>query len=971
MVLLAAHVKINLSVVTDHFITQNRKIIHFFPDLIYHTYEYFIISLYKLIVCNYFNSYMKKHLFIAMLLLCSQLLPAQQQTMDLSGTWRFQTDPMGFGKTPGSQLYKIKLAESIQLPGSMDEGGKGLATTARYVDRLTRKFEYCGPAWYQREIFIPENWADKEITLTLERCHWETTIYIDNQLVKTDERLSTPNRFLLTKQLTPGLHTLTICVDNRLKYPMDQWNHGTTEYTQTNWNGIVGKIELTANEKTHFSSLKTFPDLKNQSVRLEIVLNNTNPEISKGQLQLSLREKNGKQITEKTLPIALKKGPNQLTEDLYIGKNVKLWNEFTPSLYEMKVTYISGKSLDSTTVCFGMREVEQGEHHIRLNGRNIHLRGALDCCVFPLTGYPSTCPEDWKRIFRTVKDYGMNHIRFHSWCPPKAAFIAADEVGIYLQAELPMWIKDVGKYPVRRDFFEKEMYAILEEYGNHPSFILMCNGNENQGNFDVLEDLVKKAQKHDNRRLYSASTARTHTASDQYYVSHVTSKGGITVYEGKPATDWDKRKESDIDCPVIAHESGQRCMYPNFEEMKKYTGVLTPRNFEVFQERLARNGMLHQADDFFRATGAHTVLQYKEVNEALLRTPNSGGFQLLGLADFPGQGCAFVGILDAFWETKGLVSPEKFRESCAPTVLLARMPKRTYTNDETFTATLEVYHYGEKPIKRGKLKWELKDANGNTLKNGDLLTPSIPCATIDTLGKVNIPLNAAGKTQKLTLHTTLNDTYHNEWDIWVYSRTQETTTDGYIYARTYDDKVKNALKQGQKVLLIPEKPIGRKAKFASHFWNPIMFKWKPMIVGTLIDHDHPAFNAFQTDTYADWQWWDILNHATAMELNELKNITPVIQSIDTYEYNQKLGIAFEARVGKGCLFILCADPEKNIETRPAMKQLLHSVKNYVASDAFRPVSELNIHQLDALFTPQSTSKAATEDNAAVKQLLNQ
>lgn len=182
----------------------------------------------------------------------------------------------------------------------------------------------------------------------------------------------------------------------------------------------------------------------------------------------------------------------------------------------------------------------------------------------------------------------MNHVRFHSWCPPEAAFEAGDEVGMYLQAELPMWIKDVGKYPDRRDFFEKEMYAILDAYGNHPSFILMCNGNENEGDFAVLEDLVKKAQKYDNRRLYSASTARTHTPSDQYYVSHVTSKGWITVYEGKPSTDWDRCKESDIDVPVIAHETGQRCMYPNFEEIKKYTGVVEARNFEVFRERLAK-----------------------------------------------------------------------------------------------------------------------------------------------------------------------------------------------------------------------------------------------------------------------------------------------------------------------------------------------------------------------------------------------
>lgn len=914
---------------------------------------------------------MKRRILLAMMLCCTQLLPAQKETIDLSGIWRFQSDLMGFGKTPGSELYQTKLNESIMLPGTTDEGGKGMQTTARYIDRLTRKFEYCGQAWYQREVVIPDEWKDKEITLNLERCHWETTVYVDGKLTGTEEYLSTPNRFTLTKQMTPGMHVLTICVDNRLKYPMDQWNHGTTEYTQTNWNGIVGKIELTAREKAHIKTLKAYPDVKNKSVHLDIAISNATGQTVNSLLSLTVKEKRGKQVCELTVPVQLEKGDTLLTQEMIIGNNMKLWNEFTPNLYEVEATLTADNRQDSQNICFGMRQVEQGKHHIRLNGRNIHLRGALDCCVFPLTGYPPTSIAEWKQIFNTVKEYGMNHIRFHSWCPPKAAFCAADEVGIYLQAELPMWIKDVGQYPARRDFFEKEMYAILEEYGNHPSFLLMCNGNENEGNFDVLEDLVKKAQKHDNRRLYSASTARTHTPSDQYYVSHVTKKGWITVYEGKPSTDWDLRKESEIDCPVIAHETGQRCMYPNFKEMTKYTGVVSPRNFEVFRERLARNGMLHQADDFFRATGAHTVLQYKEVNEALLRTPNSGGFQLLGLADFPGQGSAFVGILDAFWESKGLITPEKYRESCAPTVLLARMPKRTYTNDETFTTKLEVYHYGKHPLKRGKLNWELKDNKGNTLKKGAISTSAIECATVDSLGRVSIALNTVSTAQKLTLHATLNGSYHNEWDIWVYPHIQEAPTSGYVYARIYDKNVKTALEAGQSVLLIPEKVKGRKAKFASHFWNPVMFNWNPMIVGTLIDSTHPAFKEFPTASYADWQWWDILNRTTAMELNSLSNITPVIQSIDTYEYNQKLGIAFEARIGKGRLFVLCADPDKEIEKRPAMKQLLHSIKSYVASNAFAPVNELKMHQLDALFEPASEKSTETQDNAAIKQLLNQ
>ena len=89
-----------------------------------------------------------------------------------------------------------------------------------------------------------------------------------------------------------------------------------------------------------------------------------------------------------------------------------------------------------------------------------------------------------------------------------------------------------------------------------------------------------------------------------------------------------------------------------------------------------------------------------------------------------------------------------------------------------------------------------------------------------------------------------------------------------------------------------------------------------------------------------WQWWDILNYSTALELDELKEITPLIQSIDSYETNQKLGISFEAKVGKGKLFVLCADPEKKIDERPAMQQLLTSVRNYVSSGHFNPTKSL-------------------------------
>lgn len=888
-------------------------------------------------------------------------------TIDLSGMWRFQLDPMGFGQTPGSELYLDRLVETIMLPGSTDQGGKGIKNNARYVDRLSRKFEYMGMAWYQREFVIPEDWDGKAVCLELERCHWETTVYVDGRYVGSGERLSTPNEFDLTAFAAPGVHTLTLCVDNRLKYPMDQWTHGTTEYTQTNWNGVVGKILLTAKEKIHLRQVDVYPNVTEKTVRVKAVF----PQLGggqKGTMTLKVCDAAGKEVASRVVEIDSLQTKDGIETTVNLGKQVKLWNEFTPYLYTLDVDLQVEGRHDTKTLRFGMRQVEQGKHHIRLNGRDIHLRGVLDCAVFPITGYPSTDVKDWKRIFRTIRSYGMNHVRFHSWCPPEAAFVAGDELGLYLQVELPMWIKDVGKYPGRRDFFEHEMYAVLDAYGNHPSFMLMCNGNENEGNFEVLEDLVKKGRAYDDRHLYSASTARTHTASDQYYVSHVTSKGGITVYEGVPWTNWDKNRESMIDVPVIAHETGQRCMYPNFAEMSKYTGVLEARNFEMFRERLARNGMLHQADDFFRATGAHTVLQYKEVNESLLRSSKSGGFQLLGLADFPGQGSAFVGILDAFWEDKGLVSPEKFRESCAPVVLLACLPKRTFRPEETLEVEFDIYHFGPEALKGKRVNWTLADEGGYVIGKGALKQKTVEPSTVDSLGRITCPLVAVTKACKLTLRAELGDV-KNEWDIWVYPQPADMPS-GFVYVKAWDETAKEALAAGKNVLLVPEKSQGRRTHFASHFWNPIMFNWDPMIVGTLINAAHPAFRDFPTASYADWQWWDVLNHATAMELTDLRSLTPVIQSIDTYEYNQKLGIAFEAKVGRGRLFVLCVDDSQQTAGLPAMQQLLYSVKKYVGSDDFAPAVTLQPYEVDALFAGRRPENGADRSGAAVMQLLN-
>ncbi|MCD7937478.1 MAG: beta-glucuronidase [Tannerellaceae bacterium] len=875
---------------------------------------------------------------------CPHALHAQTQEIDLSGEWGFQTDVMDFRRGSLSPRYNHRLQDKITLPGITDDYQIGYKSRYRHIDRLTRKYEYMGPAWYQREITIPEEWNGKRVFIYFERTHWLSSIYVDTKEVSQIDYISVPHNHDLTAFVTPGkTHLITVCIDNRYQYNTHKWNHAHTEFTQINWNGILGEMKLMALDPVYTEDLQIYPDISNQSIRTVMQVNNYTGKPVEGTATFTVT---GTHYTlTKEFPVTGNDSVFFVEQELLLGKNIRLWDEFNPNVYTLSCR-LNTQAGDSTyehekAATFGMREVKQGKNHILVNNRPVHLRGNVENAVFPATGYVPVDDTSWERIMDLMKQYGMNHLRFHSWCPPRAAFRMADKHGIYLEVEMPMWGKDAEPDEARYDFFRREQQAILKEYGNHPSFILYCNGNEITGNFDFVEELTAKGRELDNRHLYSGSTARARVRSDQYYVSHQTPKGPVRVYEGLPSTDWDRSTESDIDVPVISHEAGQRCIYPNFEEIKKYTGPVEARNFEVFRELLDKNGMLNQADDFFKASGALTVVEYKAVIEALLRSSTSAGFQLLSINDFPGQGYAPVGILDPFWDSKGLITPEKFREFCAPTVALLRYPQSTYFNDETFTGKAEVYNFSQSPIKNAKIRWSVTDQAGKILRKGNLKTQTIGNDNVFPVGEFSFSLEEITSPQQLTVHLQINEQIHNSWNIWVYPRNPGImeSTDEILYTTEYNDQARQYLAQGKKVVLcpLPNKVKGRKSNFHNHFWNPIMFAWAPMTIGCLIHNDQPVFDHFVTSYHTDWQWWDILQHAKVIEMQEApQQLRPFIQVIDSYDNNEKLGIGFEAKVNNGKLLVLAVDTQKDIDNRPATRQLLQSIDTYVKSDRFAP-----------------------------------
>ena len=785
--------------------------------------------------------------------------------LTVSGEWGLCLDPAGMVTVDSllGERADSLFADTIVLPGTTDLAGKGLAAPEpQYglpveTGRLTRRHSFVGKAWSRKKVVAPYVWREKELALYLERTK-ATKLYLDGALVDSCNDVSTPQLYNLGK-LRPGVHTITLCVDNGGGVPPQviKSSHLYSDDTQTNWNGVIGLIGFGPREA--FSEKLPIPEMP----RLEVV-----------------------------------------------------------------------------------------EGRFMAGGKPVFLRGKHDACVFPLTGHTPMDKATWIDYFQRCKDYGINHVRFHSWCPPEAAFAAADELGIYLQPELPFWGTLEGEELLV--FLKKEGLNIVRTYGRHPSFALFSLGNELWGEKAVMQELVAAFREEAPHILYTNGTnaflgwqgyvdgmdffATCRTRGEAYgeYHTHVRSsfafcdamEGGILNHFYPGTTRNFAEALEGVPIPVISHETGQFQSYPDYAQIDKYTGPLAPYNLMEFRRRLDIAGMAGQAVDFHRASLRWAFELYKADVEMCLRTPGLGGFQLLDLQDYPGQGSAYVGILDAFMDPKGDIDPTEWRQFCSELVPLAEFEKYCWTENEVFHAHVKVANFTGEELIEGESDYE------------------IDRPVTELLDSVKAP---ARITLQLTARTAGYEGV-NTWPIWVYPADNMPDRSGIVIVRKLDKGALKALDAGQKVLLMPSDTTGTVGGlFQTDYWNYRMFKGicesngKPVSPGTLgilTDPAHPLFREFPTEEHTDWQWFPVLKASRPMILDALRGYKPIVQVIDNVERNHRLGLVFEFAAGKGKLLVCCSDLESTLDY-PEGRQFYKAILDYMRSDDFQPSVELD------------------------------
>lgn len=624
--------------------------------------------------------------------------------IDLSGQWQVKLDAEKQETMP--QAYP----ETMMLPGTTSAAGLGMPNPAKERGCLTDAYRFEGAVWFMRT-FTAGDWTGEQTMLTLERTR-KTTVYLDGRPIGHQESLCTPHRYFLPP-VHAGEHTLVIRVDNT-DYPT-RGGHLTSPDTQSNWNGITGEISLTV-AHTLLTDLTVRPDLRRGCLRVHGHIIGAPDGVAgivlPGQMEHLLPYRRG--VLDGECPL---KG------------NEAFWDEAHPEIHTISID-LDGDVYETT---FGLRDVRTLGRRLLINGRETFLRGKVDNLLYPKTGYTPTDVASWMTILGIAKEYGINHYRYHTACPPDAAFTAADLLGVYMAPELPFWgtVAEEGEegYDEReRDFLFQEGFRILREYGHHPSFLWLSLGNELWGSKDVLNRMMRAYREADDTKLYSSGANNYQFVPDvldeenvfvgvrlgrerlirgsyamcdapqgivqttapesvsNYDASIVPETlgqsgeaGKVQIQYGTGVKEVDAQSADALipDVPIISHEVGQYVFYPDFSEISHYTGPLKPRNIEAMREKLERAGLYGEHEAFFRQTGHLAVDCYKREIETLLRSREVSGFQLLDLQDYTGQGTALVGVLNAMMENKGLISAEEWREFCAGTVVLGEFTSFT------------------------------------------------------------------------------------------------------------------------------------------------------------------------------------------------------------------------------------------------------------------------------------------------------
>ncbi|MBN2577661.1 MAG: hypothetical protein JXB10_01625 [Pirellulales bacterium] len=945
---------------------------------------------------------------------------AEVRDVDLSGCWDF-TYTAEFPIQPAMPLAEAFTCR-IAVPGYWDAQRDNFRNAAWWKDAqfnpTYRPIEetmsegkdaelpyLCGVGWCRRRFDVPEDWQGRSVVLyvggVVRHCH----VYLNGEYLGYYFGDFTPFEFDLSRHLKFGENNeLVLAVTNLDREGYSCGYRGYHGFSA----GISGAVRLhVSGGAGRIQSVFLRPVDERKNVRWWVELDSPfGTEGRPSRLAWRVVDRTGREVQHGTLPVrALEPAETYRAEwDVPRGP-LELWSTWDPRLYNAEITWEGpeGKIWDRKNQRFGLRTLEARGTDLLLNGRPIMFRGGHDSYYFaPRVHPPTPMTVDYFRPrMETLKKLGYNALRFHTWTPFPEYLEAADEAGILLEVERPVYM---GKnpHPDPRFWAERECDTTWRQMvywsRRHPSVAIYCGGNESMLSEQMIafwENCRRTAKRLDPGCLvmpmqamrnieYARAAPPPHVWDPKGYYDWLLDRitkstdvfgqyaWGHLSYSPVTSNVSAKKLAGMLEIyrrPILTHEPGIAACYLDLSLEKRYDKDIPPDLYRVARRRLEAAGRGPMARRYYENSCRWQALCLKYGTEKIRRCPVVDGYDHLGVWDLhwhrSGYSC---GWMNEFFELKFGRTPEFIREfNDESVVLLDAGRQRNVRPGREFSREVLASLYGGRPLQHGVLHWTL-ERDEKPLLRGRMTGLTAPDGGVSSLGNLTFTWPKVERACKATLRLTLSgDGYDmtNHWDYWIFPERKPPTvrarcdavlrealapryagllpadspekTPLWIAADLRPEHLKH-LAAGGDVLLLGSRPFPtRTTRFQ------IGNAGRPNHNVATVIYDHPLFRGFPQEGFCDWQFYPMfgVGGCRATVFCNLKiPFDPILEVVSSYKDVKLQAAIWEARIqGGGRLLVDGCGVDV---TDPGGAELLDRILDYTTGPRFEPRTSITI-----------------------------
>ncbi len=781
---------------------------------------------------------------------------------------------------------------------------------------------------YYRKIISPVFEKDSQVVLTVGPAMWGCCVFCNGKFAGNVTGYSTATDFDLTALLMPEQENELIIVvcnvhdDGGAYHRVDKTHDGipfgarpgqhrglAAQGYQSERAGIGGGVSLKITGKARIADC--FLSSEDGTPHWHAELVNANGM----DLLWEIADKNGRNIASGSLAC------NAGKMDFITPADLALWSDRTPDLYAVSLELQqNGVTMDHISWQWAPRVICGKGSNLLVNGKPTYFRGVTEHCYFAETCNPHFDREKYLYELGVLKSAGFNFIRCHTWCPPEPFYDACDELGIYVQTELP----SVYSFDEAR--------AIIRMIRRHTCAVILCEGNEKiicekaierlrklvtilhemapgmlfnpqeamrqvEYDCDMTRDITMSPFPHDTERMKKLA--------DLSEVFGAFGEGNFSyAHDLFPGVEEQEKIQSVyLGKPCLSHEIGILGGYLDFELEKRYEGTFIGTDlFKAARENMTKHGVYQNRKQYYETNCRFISSLRKQLVENIRSCKSVTGYDYLGGIDthwhLIGYPC---GVFNEFYEEKYGETAADVRLYNDESVLLCGTgyERNRFCGDQ-FSETLRLSYYGEAPV-TGTVRWTFEIEEKNVAEGSADFSNLEPGSVYDLcMIRFAIPAGTEAKRAFLKAETILNGkTIRNQWKYWLFPKTAETIPENVHCVDALTEEQITYMEQGGSVLLTGNFP-----------GTTMLENFRPHTSGRSLGHSgtilhpHPVWERFPQEGFGDWQFYHLMKESTSLIRDpEMPEYTPIIELIPSFKLIKRKSLLMEYQVGKGRLLV--------------------------------------------------------------------